>query len=281
MESNELGHEVPAEIVGKAQELGCKGNTKYVYRDGEYGGNPAASIGPGIRAARFRSTNYELWKIQLGAGWVAFEQPGPAPDLHYDPGTDAWVAAAIPLVEASINEVVREFLLHPYLHRVEHSMHAHLINALLSHGHLAGQHPIGSTGEVTQVIHKEWPETAAREQKDGRGNFDIAILSPRVLERCNRLRHFADGWLPAPLVIEMGLNYSLGHYEQDRNKLINSNVHRGYLIHLLREYPNDIRIKASIESGQNEPQIQTAFGCVRGSDKLIKLLSHPEITPFA
>ncbi|MEI8373457.1 MAG: hypothetical protein WCJ35_11575 [Planctomycetota bacterium] len=281
MAFNELNQEVPPEVVEKARELGCKGEVSFVYRDGEYGpGKPAASIGPSKKASRFRSPNYELWKVPLVLGWIAFEQPGLPPAFQYDPSTDNWVAEAIPLVEASINDIVRDFLRHPYLHRVEHSMHAHLINSLSVQPHFSGQHRIGSTGEVTQLIHKEWPETTVREEKDGRGNFDIAILSPALLAQCNRLRHFADGWLPVPIVIEMGLNYSLEHYEQDRSKLVNSSVHRGYLIHLLREYPDDIREKASIEFRENDPQIQTAYGRVRGVHQQIKLLSDPEITSF-
>lgn len=279
MDRNELGDEVPPAVVRKAQDLGCKQGALYVYRNGKYGpGKPKASIGPGRRAPRFRSPTYDLWKIELDAEWVAFEQPGPPPELQYDPAADNWVATAIPLVEASIDKVVREFLEHPYLHRVEHSIHAHLINSLLSQPHFSGHCPIGSTGRLTQLIHKEWPETMGREGKNRRGNFDIAILSPKVLECCNRLCHFADGRLPAPIVIEMGLNYSLEHFEQDRSKLVNSRVYRGYLIHLLREYPEDIREKTSI--CESFSQIQTAYGRVREKDKQIKLLTASEITQF-
>jgi hypothetical protein len=281
MAANELGQEVPDDVVELARTHGCKRDAYYVYRDGDYGpGMPAASIGRGVRAARFRSSNFELWKVDLGQGWVAFEQPGPPPQFTYDPKGDDWIAEAVRLVEAEIDELVKEFLQFPYLHRVEHSMHVHLIHALLSHEHFSDRPCIGSTKQLTQLIHKEWPETVIREEKDGRGSFDIAILSPNVLKECTRLRHFADGWLPAPIVIEMGLNYNLEHYEQDRSKLLNSEVYRGYLIHLLREYPDDIREKASIESRENYPRIQTAYGKVRGNNRQIKLLSSPEVTRF-
>lgn len=277
---NELDQEVPPEVIALARSLGCKRGALYVYRDGDYGGHPAASIGPGERAARFHSKNYELWKVPLCLGWVAFQQPGPPSGFQYDPSQDEWVTKAIPKVEFYINKIVGEFLESPYIHRVEHSMHVNLISALMldPDGHFSGRHQIGNTGEVTQLIHKEWPETKVREEKAGRGNFDIAILSPMVLQHCHQLPHFAQGWLPAPIVIEMGLNYSLEHYEQDRSKLINSKVYRGYLVHLLREYPDDVREQASVECDEHHPQIQTAFGRIRARQRQIKLLSDREVS---
>jgi hypothetical protein len=143
--------------------------------------------------------------------------------------------------------------------------------------HFSGELAIGETGEVTQLIHKEWPETSVREGKGGRGNFDIAILSPRLLELCTRIPYFAEGWLPAPFVIEMGLNSTLEHYEQDRGKLINSKVYRGYLVHLLRAYPEDVRETTSILQEITEARVKTAFARIRGERTSYKFLNEHEI----
>jgi hypothetical protein len=279
MPLNEWDQDVPEVVARKARELGCRGGVKYVYRDGDYSAGrwPATSINCGAKAARFQGPNCDLWKVPLGDGWVAFECPQPPPKIDYDPASDPWVTAAAPLVEECIDELVQEFFAHPYLHRVEHSIHAHLIDLIRRRPHFLGLFPIGETREETQLIHKEWPETSTREGKPGRGNFDIAILSPRLLKRCTRIPSFAEGWLPAPIVIEMGLNYSLRHYEQDRSKLINSKVYRGYLIHLLRGYPEDTRETDSIQRVDPEGRVKTAFARTRGRLGRIKLLNETEI----
>ena len=79
MAQNELGHAVPAEVEAKSLELGCR-DTKYVYRDGDYGGKfPCASIGV-KKPTRFRSAKHEKFKIPLVSGWVAFQSPKDAYD---------------------------------------------------------------------------------------------------------------------------------------------------------------------------------------------------------
>ncbi len=278
MAANELGQEVPAEVAAIAAARGCNGGVKYVYKDGDYGrGWPRPSLPNGTNTKRFRGPNCDLWKVPLAQGWVAFERPQPPPTFHYDPDSDPWVAQAIPVIECCINTLVEEFFRCPFLHRVEHSIHAHLIGMIKSDGQISGEFPIGENGEVTQLVHKEWPETSVREGKRGRGNFDIAILSPNLLEQCTRIPYFAEGWLPAPIVIEMGLNYSLEHYEQDRSKLINSRVHRGYLVHLLRGFPEDVREAESIQMVAPEGRVKTAFARTRGRLNRIKLLDEAVI----
>ena len=76
MAMNECEDDVPDNIVLKAKEAGCIKCPKYVYKDGEYGGNfPSASIGCQL-AVPFRNIeNPEKWKVDLGDGWVAFESP--------------------------------------------------------------------------------------------------------------------------------------------------------------------------------------------------------------
>jgi hypothetical protein len=66
---------VPPNVEEMAGKHACIGGTRYVYRDGYYGGKrPVASVGC-RRAIRFSSANYERYKIQLVEGWVAFRSP--------------------------------------------------------------------------------------------------------------------------------------------------------------------------------------------------------------
>jgi len=69
------GERIPFEIRKKAEELGCR-NTKYIYRDGDYGNKyPTASIG-GKKCSPFRNLEHaEKCKVHLGHGWVAFRSP--------------------------------------------------------------------------------------------------------------------------------------------------------------------------------------------------------------
>jgi len=69
------GERIPYEIMKKAEELGCL-NTKYIYRDGDYGNKyPVASIG-GKKCSPFRNLERaERSKVHLGQGWVAFRSP--------------------------------------------------------------------------------------------------------------------------------------------------------------------------------------------------------------
>ena len=66
---------IPLEIIKKAEALGCL-NTKYIYRDGDYGNKyPTASIG-GKKCTPFRNLERaEMFKVDLGQGWVAFRSP--------------------------------------------------------------------------------------------------------------------------------------------------------------------------------------------------------------
>ena len=119
------------------------------------------------------------------------------------------------------------------MHRVEHSLHCDLFSRL-SFGENLNQR-LFLNGELMQLIHKEWPEFRPRPDKNNRrGNFDLVILSPNSLKESN-IWDFINGRIEAPIVIEMGLNYTINHLEQDLLKLNNSNIYRGYLIHLARK----------------------------------------------
>jgi hypothetical protein len=145
---------------------------------------------------------------------------------------DPWVQQAIIAAEQAITELVNEFLDHPYMHRVEHSIHARLYGLLAKQSIFADPVALGSTGQQTQVLHKEWPETIASPDSP-RGLFDLAILAPQQLERAS-LRHFRQGRIEAPIVIEIGLDYGFQHLDEDHTKVLESKVAAPYLIHLSR-----------------------------------------------
>jgi hypothetical protein len=151
----------------------------------------------------------------------------PAPDLD-----DAWVRSMVPVVERAIDELVDRYIRHPFLHRVEHSLHTELYQLLVSHPDLGQLWPIGRTGYRTRLVHKEWPETYPRPAKGNRrGNFDIALLTPDQLGRVTRLEQFTQGSIAAAIVVELGLGYGEIHLHGDSDKLKNSRVQHPYLVH--------------------------------------------------
>ena len=161
------------------------------------------------------------------------------PAEDFDPDQDAWTQEARWLVEHALDQLVHEFLEFPYLHRREHSLHAKFFSMLTSQSHFSRFFPLAGTTMQTQTIHKEWPETKPREAQK-RGNFDIAILAPAQLG-VTTLQDFLDGRIPAPIVIEMGLDYNAAHLAADEEKLINSAVRYPYLVHLMRGCCSDER----------------------------------------
>lgn len=138
------------------------------------------------------------------------------------------------ILESSIKSLVDNFVKQPYIHRCEHSIHCELYNMLMGHRGLQGVYSLGGNDRqyATALIHKEWPETVARPEKNNRrGNFDIAILNPDSIAKSN-LKDFTKGLIKPDFVIEIGLNYGLDHLSQDDSKLVNSECGNGYLIHL-------------------------------------------------
>lgn len=194
----------------------------------------------------------------------------------------AWAMAVVPEVEGAINEFVREFLGLPYLHRVEHSIHCAL------YGHLKRREMLRqlvSLGRfTTSAVHKEWPETIARDGKRGRrGNFDLAILGPPAPDSgAVDVEVFCRGLIRPAAVIEIGLDYGIDHLEGDILKLKNSNVERGYLVHLARwtgESQKDVqeRVRELVQDeGDGRPSI--AFAYVGETETKYRLLGEPAIT---
>ncbi len=182
----------------------------------------------------------DAWLLARGA---TAELPGPTPSgtrlvprVSAPPADHPWVVKAQAAVDRAITLLVRQFCEDPYLHRVEHSLHALLHRLLHSEPELADVIPLGGTGFNTQLVHKEWPETVARTHGTDvrpRGNFDLAVLSPDQLRQAT-LDQFRSGRIDAPIAIEVGLDYGLSHLAQDADKLRHSRVLVPYVLHLSR-----------------------------------------------
>ncbi len=179
--------------------------------------------------------------------------------VEADEVSQDWLNDASAAVERTITTVVEQFIQDPYLHRVEHSLHAELYRLLKQEPILA--QPVRlRTGELTQLVHKEWPETHPR-QKEGafgpRGLFDLAVLAPVQVQRAS-LEQFTAGRIAAPIAIEVGLDYGLRHLQQDLAKVLNSRVRGPYLLHLSRVAVTDAPAVEAVVC-RPESVIRTAY----------------------
>jgi hypothetical protein len=190
---------------------------------------------------------------------------------------EAWIQRAKVVTELCINELVLEFLDFPYLHRVEHSLHARLYELLRNHPHFDRHFPLANGEAFTQPIHKEWPETKPRSGKNGRGNFDLAILAPKQLNDTT-LKAFSSGLPDAAIVVEMGLKYDAGHLSQDADKLLDSNVQHGYLVHLVRGKPHENAVDLTLKRVRETSTIKVAYARVDRGQRFVKLLDDDTIT---
>src|SRR5439155_9673589 len=100
------------------------------------------------------------------------------------------------------------------------------------------------------------------------------VLSPRLLSGAS-LGSFLQGRIPGSIVIEMGLDYDFHHLSADCNKLVNSRVEYGYLIHLVREGQRDHRAEDMIL--RPPERIRTAYAHVVGGKAFFKLTSDTQI----
>lgn len=190
---------------------------------------------------------------------------------------DEWIGRAKAVTELCINELVLEFLDYPFLHRVEHSIHARLYSLLRGQPHFDRHFALAQGEMLTQPIHKEWPETKPRPENEGRrGSFDLAILSPGQLFDSS-LKDFSAGLLDAAIVIEMGLNYGDSHLSQDAEKLLNSDVRHGYLVHLVREQRHEAAVDSTIARLHATSTIKVAYARVYRGQRFVKLLDESTI----
>jgi hypothetical protein len=147
---------------------------------------------------------------------------------------ERWADSIVSKVDLAVNSLVDDFIKHPYRHRVEHSLHCELYMKLAKFDEFNRLLDFGSF--KTSTVHKEWPETILRPSKGNRrGNFDLAILSPKTIDSDPiDIFHFRLGLIQPAVVIEFGLDYGLGHLTGDVEKLQNSKVKHGYLVHFAR-----------------------------------------------
>lgn len=197
-------------------------------------------------------------------GKLSVDAAGVAPD---------WLAEAIAVVEEEIDLLVNDFMISPYLHRVEHSVHAQLFANLSGRDLFRSRHPIGLSGQLTQLIHKEWPETLVdvASGSNRRGSFDLAILSPDQLARAT-LDDLTSGRIEAPIVIEMGLNYRHDHLSQDYLKLLANGARHGYLVHLSRGRGWDRQVEDFLLEESRDRAMKIAIGHWEVGRRAVKTL---------
>jgi hypothetical protein len=195
----------------------------------------------------------------------------------YSPDEDAWLTGAKDAVERSIDRLLQEFIEYPYLHRKEHSIHAQLFWIMMLAPELTQRVSLGDNLGVTQLVHKEWPESIGRDG-NRRGNFDLVVLSPKLLGGCSSIQSFTEGRLQAPIVIEMGLDYDAEHLAGDAKKLINSKPTHGYLIHLVRELPRESAAEQILLRIEAKFGIKTAYCWKAGGQTVFKRVNDKNIS---
>ncbi|MDR0832160.1 MAG: hypothetical protein LBM99_04625 [Bacillales bacterium] len=175
------------------------------------------------------------------------------------------------VVEEAIVEFVEGFREHPFLHRVEHSLHCELFKILSSKEELSKHYSL-SSGQTTQLIHKEWPNALYVVGNGRRGNIDISIFEPSTIEGIG-LDDFKLGNKIPEYVIELSLNYDIDHLENDvreLNELLDNNPNvNAYIIHLYntKKQNNTItRVRAILN---DNPRIKSAFAYLGDNNIII------------
>lgn len=185
-----------------------------------------------------------------------------------------WEERASKIVEENIDQFILEFIEFPYLHRREHSIHCELYKLLANSRILGGHYPMGR--RFSQLIHKEWPESFQRRKKSQRGTFDLCILSPEILQNCN-IEEFLCGRIAPAIAIEFGLDYNLKHLQNDLEKLSESRINFGYIIHLLRQNFSDDYDAVERLILKNNTNVKTAYARLTSYDVFYKLTNDSEI----
>lgn len=225
----------------------------------------------------------ETWLENLVKDGKAVKEPSCSFNSNYDPDKDKCLEKIKNIVEEIIHNILEEFIKFPYLHRVEHSFHAHLISRLIEKfrkiPELNKLIQIGD--EKTQLIHKEWPEMTA--WRGTRGNFDIAILSPTQFNSMPKpnINDFLKGVIPPPIVIECGLNYNIKHLRDDLDKIIKNGSKFGYIIHFVRDGADEQKEieKEDIFKKAKDKGYKIAYAYVDGRNIKCKHLDDEKIIP--
>ena len=202
--------------------------------------------------------------------------PAPIPDsaLGYDPASDCWLHEAKWHVEHALDQLAREFIEFPYLHRREQSLHARLFQMLSTQPHFSRLFPLKAKDTYTQTVHREWPEAKIRPSKAKRGTFDLAIISPSQLHATTVIG-FSEGRLQAPIAIEMGVDEDVTHLADDIDKLLNSEIPHAYIVHFLRESYQDRECESLVvQPGGN---VQITYVRLLKGEVFCKLIGDNEI----
>ena len=157
-------------------------------------------------------------------------------------------------VEGTIDELVCDFLRHPYRHRTETNLHCEVYARLKVAVEPSDLCELGS-GEPVQLVHREWPEeypvnrlgafrlneiwplgasTHSATPRPDRGTYDLAVLTPGAIAACPSCREYADGKISPLVALEFGLNGRYKHLRDDVAKLNSNRIPHGYIVHLLR-----------------------------------------------
>ena len=91
------------------------------------------------------------------------------------------------------------------------------------------------------------------------------------------MKDFDEGRIPPPIAVEMGLNYGNGHLASDAEKLLNSQVRHGYLVHFVRGPSHDPFVDQTIDRLFPEPTIRVAFARIERKGRFVKYLDEPKI----
>ena len=183
----------------------------------------------------------------------------------YTPAGDPWVTEAVSVLEEAINTFVLEFLDTSLVDRVEHSLHVSFMHRLRQHPQFATHMPLAHGHGPVQVVQKEWGE-AVPLTGHRRGNYDVAILPPDALRVCS-VPEYLEALLPAPIVIECGLDYDLGHLPKDAAKLIRNDIPFPYLLHL-------------VQSARDEPGLEGVLLRPGGRIKTAYARAHPKAVSY-
>jgi len=139
-------------------------------------------------------------------------------------------------IDDAVKKLIVRFQENPYRHRVEHSLHCELFQLLEKDDAICNGRIAIDGGRETGLVHKEWPETRVRDQKVGRGNFDLAVLTPPRADQVVDRETFLGGHIKPYAAFELGLDYELDHFLNDVAKLRHSQIEAGYVIHFARAH---------------------------------------------
>ncbi|WP_256789780.1 hypothetical protein [Frankia sp. AvcI1] len=104
------------------------------------------------------------------------------------------------MVERAIDELVDDFVAHPFRHRVEHSLLLQLFRALVAHIELDAPVRIGVSSFRTGLVHKEWPMPVVDGDRRGLfadvstavggllAMFSVVVPSAKAMRRHRRRR---------------------------------------------------------------------------------------------